>query len=161
MDPHHSTGQAGMAEDHEAVVMLTVVTGPPCSGKTTYVRQYALPGDVIIDLDAIAQALGSPVTHDHEPGIRKVALEARAAAIKMAISRHQHHGARAWIIESAPDQARRSWYASRDARFVDLSESPDELHRRAAESGRPVSAHSQIDSFLARADHELQQRTAW
>lgn len=141
--------------------MLTVITGAPCAGKTTYVRQHALPGDIIIDLDAIAQALGSPVTHDHEPGLRKVALEARAAAIKQAIVRHHRHGARAWIIESAPDQARRGWYASHDARFVDLDASPEELHRRAAASGRPAAAHGQIDSFLARTDRPVQQRTAW
>jgi predicted kinase len=31
--------------------MLTVVTGPPCAGKTTYVRNNAKPGDIIIDFD--------------------------------------------------------------------------------------------------------------
>ena len=34
-----------------------VVTGPPGSGKTTWVQQRARPGDVVFDLDAIAQVV--------------------------------------------------------------------------------------------------------
>ena len=34
-----------------------IVYGPPCSGKTTYVKEAALEGDLIIDLDSIWQAV--------------------------------------------------------------------------------------------------------
>lgn len=42
--------------------MLTVITGPPCGGKTQYARKHALPGEVIVDFDAIAVELGSAAT---------------------------------------------------------------------------------------------------
>lgn len=39
---------------------VVLICGPPCSGKTTLTKQLANPGDVVLDLDAIAQELGSP-----------------------------------------------------------------------------------------------------
>ena len=34
---------------------VTLVCGPPCSGKTTFVRQRAQPGDLVLDADVIGQ----------------------------------------------------------------------------------------------------------
>ena len=36
-----------------------VVCGPPASGKTTYVKQHMIPGDIVVDLDAIIDAIVS------------------------------------------------------------------------------------------------------
>lgn len=140
--------------------MLTVITGPPCSGKTTYIRQRAKPGDITVDFDAIAQALGSPVSHGHDRAIWKVAIEARTAAIKAAVGQHQQ-GATAWIIDSRPTQATRRHYLDAGARIVSLSATAGELHRRADQDGRPAAWHSRIDEFLAGTDVALQPRTAW
>jgi hypothetical protein len=141
--------------------MLTVITGPPCSGKTTYARQHAKPGDVIIDFDTLAQAVGSPVTHGHDDPIWKVAIEARDAAITAAVAQH-HTGARAWIIDSKPTPAKRAWYKTAGARIVHLDAPAGELHRRATEAGRPASWHARIDQFLASSrEPAAQQRTAW
>jgi broad-specificity NMP kinase len=38
---------------------VTLVTGSPCAGKTTYVQQHAGPDDTVLDMDAIAVDLGS------------------------------------------------------------------------------------------------------
>jgi hypothetical protein len=138
--------------------MLTVVTGAPCSGKTTYVRQHAHPGDVIVDFDAIAQALGSQVEHGHGNAHWKVAIEARDAAITAAVGCHEK-GARAWIIDSRPTQAKRDWYRRHGGRIVDLAADAAELHRRADAAGRPQSWHGQIDTFLAGS--AVQVRTQW
>ena len=46
--------------------MFTVVTGPPCGGKSTHVREHAKPGDLIVDLDLIALALSHNQTRTHE-----------------------------------------------------------------------------------------------
>lgn len=128
--------------------MLTVVTGPPCAGKSTYVRQHAKPGDVIVDFDAIAQALGSPVTHGHDRHIWKVTIETRDTAITTAVRCH-HQGARVWIVDSRPPPSRRDWYASQGARFEDLTAPVAELHRRATAAGRPPYVHAAIDQWLA------------
>lgn len=46
--------------------MVTLICGPPCAGKTTYVRAHARPGDTVLDADvigqrAMAQALRKPL----------------------------------------------------------------------------------------------------
>lgn len=38
---------------------IVLVTGPPAAGKTTYANEQAGPLDVVVDYDAISQALGS------------------------------------------------------------------------------------------------------
>jgi hypothetical protein len=140
--------------------MLTIVTGPPCSGKTTYVHQHALPGHIIVDFDAIAQAVGSPVGHGHDRQIWKVAIEARDAAIKAAVGQHRQ-GATAWVIDSRPTEPARQSYLKAGARIVDLTAPAHELHRRATQAGRPDSWHSRIDQFLAGDDPQPRRRTAW
>lgn len=60
---------------------LVLVIGPPCSGKTTYVATNAASDDVVIDVDALARALGSPAGHDHHPHHLTAALVARDALV--------------------------------------------------------------------------------
>lgn len=48
---------------------LTIVYGPPGSGKSTYVAQQANPGDLVIDLDEIiAEQTGKPLYHGDDLG---------------------------------------------------------------------------------------------
>jgi predicted kinase len=114
--------------------VLTVVTGPPCSGKSTYVRQQAQPGDVVIDLDRIALALTVEDTadHDYPDHIRTVARRARIAAIDAALPLHAQ-GCRVWLIDAAPSKEQRAYYHRRDARFVSLTVTADVLAQRLAE----------------------------
>ena len=50
----------------------TVVTGPPCSGKTTYILEHMAEGDVMVDFDRIAQAI-SPKSpqYQYPEGVRR------------------------------------------------------------------------------------------
>lgn len=41
--------------------MIHLVCGAPASGKTTFVKERAKPGDLVVDLDALEQATGSRV----------------------------------------------------------------------------------------------------
>lgn len=127
--------------------MLTVITGPPCSGKTTYARQHAVPGDVVIDFDDLAQALGSTSTHDHDPLLREITAGAWAAAVNRAV--RNHHRLRVWVIDSNPLPARRKEYDQAGARYVELAAEPAELHRRAEQDGRSRRWHAVIDQWLA------------
>lgn len=65
--------------------MLTVVVGPPCAGKSTYVRRMARTGDVAVDYDALAAALGSDRAHEAPRAVADVAFHARDAAIARCI----------------------------------------------------------------------------
>jgi AAA domain len=140
--------------------MLTVVTGPPCSGKSTYVRQHARPGDIIVDFDLIAQALGSPVSHGHDGQLREVAAAAWAGAVRGAITQHQA-GRRAWIVDARPRPYRSEQYRQAGARIVRLEAEAAELHRRADEAGRPAGWHQRIDQYLANDDPQPRTVTRW
>ncbi|MDQ2875438.1 MAG: AAA family ATPase [Actinomycetota bacterium] len=124
-----------------------MITGPPCGGKTTYLREHAKPGDIVVDFNAIARALGSPVSHDHAEPLRHVARMARNAAITEAAAQHRK-GHAAWVIDSTPSPQRSRMYQSAHAVIVIATADPAELHRRAS-AERPERWHGLIDEWLA------------
>jgi hypothetical protein len=124
--------------------MITVVTGAPCSGKSTYVAENAKSGDAIIDMDVLALALTTPDVKpfEYDSKIRSIAIAARQAAVKEALTVAQ--GERyfgVWIIHSDPSHSIRSAYRAMGARFVEMDPGKDVCLTRLAE--RP-DAHSQL-----------------
>ena len=99
-----------------AVVRLTVVTGPPCGGKSTYIRERAAVGDVVIDLDRLALALTSEDTEHHDYGghVLAVAQAARRAAVDTALDLD----ARVWLIDTIPTPRSRARYREVGAEVV-------------------------------------------
>lgn len=133
---------------------VMLVCGPPAAGKTTHVRAYAKPDDLIIDLDAIADDYGvGRVRADdvllsllHKRNDRLAAL-AREPAERVA-----------WVIVSAPTHKLRQWWCSAlgvQANDVVLLVPPrSELHRRAMNDPARTPFIDQhllwIDGWLAR-----------
>lgn len=128
--------------------MLTVVTGPPCSGKTTYVRTNAQLGDIVIDFDNLAEAFGSPTRHGHSPAIQQVTIAARRAAIETAVRWHTK-GAVVWIVDCNISPRRAQLYSDVNAKIVTLGADRAELHRRA-HAERPRRWHKLIDEWPSR-----------
>lgn len=124
---------------------LTVITGPPCSGKSTYLRDHAKPGDIAVDFDRLAQALGSTQPHEHPAPVRFVTMAARTAAVTSAIKQHLR-GHTVWIVDGTPKPDRVAEYQRVGATFVRLSADPAELHRRAGKE-RPKLWHKLIDDW--------------
>lgn len=124
--------------------MITVVTGPPCSGKSTYVRTHRKPGDIVIDFDTLAQALGSPNPHDHSSAVRNVTIRMRRAAIEAAL---RVHDADVWIVDCniTPDRMRA--YQRAGATIRPMAVDKAELHRRAS-AERPALWHRLIDEWV-------------
>jgi hypothetical protein len=128
--------------------VLTVVMGAPCSGKSTYVKQNAAPGDIVIDFDILCQALGSPDPHDHNREIRMVAIDMRRTAIASAVQAHLR-GHTVWVVDINPDM-RMDLYRRAGARFHTCTADRAELHRRA-DAERPARWHELIDEHIAKA----------
>lgn len=129
--------------------MVTVIVGPPCSGKTSYMRQHAKRGDIVIDFDLMAKALGSPVTHGHTPPIQHVTTMARRAAIQAALTVGQKTDV--WIVDCNPTQDRLHSYRQAGAHIVTLTADKDELHRRAGQE-RPRLWHRLINDWAPPSD---------
>jgi hypothetical protein len=116
--------------------VITVVTGPPCGGKSTYVSQHARSGDIIIDMDRVALALTTDdvAEHDYSPHVRRVALAVRGAAVLEAMKMSQMSMVNVWIVHTDPAPESRREYAVASARFVEVDPGKDvclsRLHSR-------------------------------
>lgn len=109
--------------------MITVITGPPCAGKTTYMSEHAKPDDVVIDYDTLAQSLGSEHAHGHSAWVSEVAAAAWSAAVRRAVV---FRDCDVWIIDSCPTPARARSYEAAGAVHVDCNPGDAELQRRKA-----------------------------
>lgn len=66
---------------------LVVVCGPPCSGKSTYVKEHFVPGDLLCDLDLLWSAVSGEPDHSGNWGGRvDLLLDFREAFISRAQS---------------------------------------------------------------------------
>lgn len=108
---------------------VTVVCGPPGSGKSSYVRERAAPGDLTVDLDALASALSGLPWYDQPDGILDFALRCQDAAINaLAIGVPMRH---AWlIIRGALRSERAQFRRMFDANVVVLAVPAAECLRR-------------------------------
>lgn len=117
---------------------LYVITGPPCVGKSTWVRERAQPGDLVVDLDRIALAITAESTdhHDYPANIRKAAITIRATAVEIAL-RYSRRG-KAYVIHSKPPPRALNRYRKAQAVMIDLDAPMDVLMARA-KAERPPS----------------------
>jgi predicted kinase len=103
--PHHSRKTARDVRRRQGAVTVpvTIVTGPPGAGKTTYVAERAQWGDLIVDVDALYSALSGLAWYEKPDALLPFVLEARDAVLDRL------HGAselrQAWIITSEADRA--------------------------------------------------------
>jgi len=106
-------------------VTLYLVTGPPASGKTTWVREQARHGDIVIDYDTIAAVLtpagGDP--YDMPAHIKAVTKAARQAAIDAATA--YANTTDVYLIHSMPSTKLLDHYKARGAQVVTIDPGED------------------------------------
>jgi predicted kinase len=115
---------------------LYVVTGPPCAGKSTWVRERAKPGDVVVDLDRIALAITAEDTphHEYPAHIRKAAISVRKTAVSVALS-YSRVGM-AYVIHAKPSSRALNDYRRAKAQMVELN-APFHVLMERAKAERP------------------------
>lgn len=114
-------GTSTTRSDIGGELMLYVVTGPPASGKSTWVRDRAEPGDIVIDFDALALTLSPHAPdqqHSHTPAVAAVTKAARQAAIDTAL-RHTN-STDVYIIHSSPGARALADYHRHGANIVTI-----------------------------------------
>lgn len=83
-----------------SAIPLTILCGPPGSGKTKYAQVHAAPNDIIIDLDAIRSDItGAPWYSENDSSILGATLQRRN---RMLSNLSRESGKAAWFIVSAP-----------------------------------------------------------
>lgn len=135
--------------------MVTVLTGPPCGGKSTYIRERAKPGDVVIDLDRIALALTVEGIADHSAPehVMQVAISARRGAVRRALKLSK--SVDVWIIHTAPKPQDLAAYRVVGAVVVTIDPGIEVCHERAARL-RPYAA-TVIDQWYSGILHRTRR----
>lgn len=141
-------------------IPLTIVCGPPASGKSTYVRSRASNRDLIIDLDQIATELSGDATAAWDRKRWLIpALRVRNQYLGL-LSSAQGKWPRAWFIVGAAEPSRRDWWQSKlqPVRTIVLETTVDECWCRiAADQSRTARADIQ-KAAVQRWWHTYQRR---
>lgn len=136
--------RAWPADLQRSAVPLTIVCGPPGSGKTTWVQQQAGPRDIIIDLDVIKAELAGAAMYSADARWTAPALQERNCMLRsLAFSDAPH----AWFIVSAPEPIERTWWQARlggSVHVMDIDEATcvariNADHRRVGHRDRMVT----------------------
>lgn len=123
---------------------ITLVMGAPGSGKTTYVKERAAPGDLIVDYDTLASAVGATSSSDE---LHDVVSAARNALLRK-VRRGEVGAPRVWLVSSNPEAD--SLFPSHE--IVVLDPGMDECLARCTGEGYPPGVGGQVVAWY-RARH--------
>ena len=135
--------------------MLYLVIGPPAAGKSTWVKQQAVRGDIVIDFDLLAHALtiDHDGSHEHTDDVKAVTKAARQAAIDKAVSLAQRVDV--FLIHSTPSTKLVTRYRQLGAEVIEIDPGIDIVMARAKRE-RPWWMQQVIKQWYA---DKAQQRT--
>lgn len=126
--------------------MIHVVIGPPCAGRSTYVKEHAKAGELRVDFDAIAQTLGASSKHESEGLVKDAAFKARDVIIDLALKNSKEES---WIIHTKPTAKQMESYKSAGAEFIELDPGKDVCLERAKADERPPLTYEAIEKWYS------------
>ena len=126
--------------------MIHVVIGPPCAGKSTYIREHSKDGDVLVDYDVIAQALGEKEKHGATGAIADAAYKARNAVINYLLE----NDVEGWIIHSEPSEWQMNRYEKAGADIIIIFADEETCLAHAEADGRPAEEAEKIHAWFER-----------
>ena len=92
-----------------------IVYGPPCAGKSTFVKKNMKPTDLVFDMDAVQNALCYGADHAGKPHTLGAALALRNAFIAYLNNQRPDAQGNAWVIVSSasPEYFARRFFGAR------------------------------------------------
>jgi predicted kinase len=138
--------------------MLYLIVGPPASGKSTWVKQHAQPGDITVDYDAIASVLTPPGgdPHDQPAHIKTVTKAARRAAIDQAVA--LSHTIDVYVIHSSPSARLLDHYRTQGAELIVIDPGYSTVMERCKRE-RPWRMQQAVKEWYADRDRYSTART--
>ncbi len=141
-----------------SAVPLSILCGPPCSGKTTYIREREQPGDIVIDLDTIMMTIDP--SYKHWSNSIYPALLHKAVRVRNSLlgSLNRRTEGSAWFIVAAPTEAERDWWQGQlGGEIILLDPGMGECKGRADKRGTPL-AREGIDRWYRSAKAPWQRK---
>jgi predicted kinase len=125
------------------MMMIYIVSGAPCSGKSTWIKNNAKPGAIVIDTDRIALALTTEGTahHNYNETIRSLAVTTRTSAIQAAIKFQRITDI--YIIDTLPSDKSRALYQRLGAQWIQLDPGVEVVIQRIKQE-RPKHLHPRL-----------------
>jgi shikimate kinase len=132
------------------LIPVTVVCGPPGSGKTTYVGQHATQHDLVLDVDVLAaQLFGRPIYH-REHGEWFAAMRERNRMLG-ELSRSTCGHRRCWLIVTGKTPRERMFWKAYATELVVMDvPKPECVARVMADARRPESVKARQVATIGR-----------
>lgn len=133
------------------------VWGAPCSGKSTFVRQHAVAGDIICDIDRIWQCVSGQPSYIKPSEIKDNVFQLRDALLDIIVTRAGKWGT-AWVVEGGALQAARTRrIEALGAEEIYIDTSQDECLKRLANDEERKPVQEQWKQYIAKYFDDLQQ----
>jgi hypothetical protein len=137
-----------------ALCPVTIVCGPPGSGKTTYVTNHKADNEQLICLDTIINEIGNhPPALSRGRWVKPALIERNKRLVALS---HEPSTVRTWFIVGAPTRTERQWWADtlKAERVIVLLPTRDECLRRVrldpARAERLPQIEHAIDLFFTK-----------
>lgn len=161
--PCHSTKTVtedrGFKTGISARASIAVVCGPPGSGKSTYVRDRAKWGDLIVDVDALYQALSGLPAYEKPEQLLPFVCSARDAVVDRLL--RQSAIARAWIVATMPKKLERDLLRRRlGAKVIVIETGTEDCMKRIGQDYRRAARAALWRGHVERwwSDYERDER---
>lgn len=129
---------------------LRMVVGPPCSGKSTFVRTNAAPGVPRFDFDLVASTVaGVDTQHDTPPEVLETVLAMRRGLMGWAMDPETVPQGDVWVINSSPSESTITRWVASGGVFHVLDPGQDECMARALRENRPARVQDSIAAWYA------------
>jgi predicted kinase len=125
-----------------------IITGAPCSGKTSFVKEHMREGDIVLDIDDIWQTISGQPRYIKPNALKPIVFNTRLI-LKEQIAKGSGSWRNAYIIESLPlatDRKREAEkYKAHNVEIITMEASREECLNRlyTMPNGRDIKAYEE------------------
>ena len=133
------------AEGNMVPADVYVVWGAPASGKTTYVRNHMKPGDLVVDLDLIKQAISMQGRDEVDGSLLNIAIQVRDMLYSLVANRKVNSDV--WVVACLPKDEQRDKLGEllKTSKFIYINATKEECIQRALSDSERTDKELQLE----------------